>query len=154
PARPTAARPPAGSTTRRPRWERTATRSSLSWATTRQRSLGCALRARSDRASLLRSERALAPFPVAQRGLRARMMGRSPRFWLLFAFFLVALPVVSRLLPDSDDTRSVRLVELFRLPADAEFVSFRSPYLRGGGEELEGVVQFTPAQWDAYVRTL
>ncbi len=82
------------------------------------------------------------------------MMGKPPQFWLLVAFFMVVLPIASRLMPDSDDSRRVQLVELFRLPADVEFVAFRSPYLRGGEQELEGVVQFTPAQWEAYVGTL
>lgn len=82
------------------------------------------------------------------------MMGKSPRYWLgLVAVGIVAV-TVAWCLPDSYEQHRVELVELFNLPEDVELVSFRSPYRRGGLQNIEGVAQFSPEQWDAYVGAL
>ena len=81
-------------------------------------------------------------------------MGRSPRFWVMVAFFVVVGPLLARWEPAVPEERRALLVEQFHLPDDVAFVGLKNHTNKGWASSIDGIVQFTPAQFAAYEAAL
>lgn len=82
------------------------------------------------------------------------MMGRDPKYWLMVGFFMVAGLIWVQFRPQSREGHRIIAEQLFHLPDAAHFTMFRSGEGDWGSEYIEGVVQFTPSQFDTYIAGL